>query len=218
MSKRWYDLAQPFYEGMPHAQTQLPPKISRIMEIGQHPINVTQFTFVTHIGTHVDAPLHFIPGGKSIDQLPFEAFIGEGVILDLPKPEFGLITADDLRTARPEVRPGDIVFIRTGWGVKYAAEDYYRHPYMLASAAEWLIERRVKMLGVDTITPDLAGLLRGPDFKYVVHPLLLGAGILIVEHLNLEAVAGKRGFIMAAPIVIKGADGAPARVAALVED
>lgn len=70
------------------------------------------------------------------------------------------------------------------------AENYYRHPCLAANAAEWLIERRVKMLGVDTITPDLAGLKRGPDFKYAVHPLLLGAEILIVEHLNLEAVAG----------------------------
>lgn len=214
MAWNWIDLSQPFYEGMPHAAAVADPTITTIRD---YP-HMTEYTFVSHLGTHVDAPLHFISGGATIDQLPLDHFAGGGVIVNISKTRNTAITAKDLSDAVPAIKPGDIVLIYTGWGEKFGTEEYYYYPYLDNDAARWLVEQKVKMVGVDTPSPDMPHRLRRPDFDFPIHHILLGNGVLVIEHLRLGAAAGHRAQVMALPMKIQGCDGAPARVVALLED
>jgi kynurenine formamidase len=177
--------------------------------------NMQQLHVLTHHGTHVDAPFHFVPDGATIDELELDTLGGVGVVLDVPRAELAAIGPADLARARPSIRAGDIVLVRTGWSIQYESADYTRGPFLTPAAATYLLQRRIKLLGVDLISPDEpphAG--RAADFDYPVHRLLLGAGVPIVENLNLEVVRGNRCDVLALPIQIEGGDGGPARVVA----
>jgi kynurenine formamidase len=186
-----------------------------IRDVRTDRFNLQQLHVLTHHGTHVDAPFHFLPDGATIDQLELDRLGGVGVVLDVPRAALAAIGAAELAEARPSIRAGDMVLVRTGWSAHYEAGAYMRGPFLTPAAASYLLQRRIKLLGVDLISPDEpphAG--RAADFDYPVHRLLLGAGVPIVENLNLESVRGRRCDVLALPIRIEGADGGPARVVA----
>jgi kynurenine formamidase len=124
------------------------------------------------------------------------------------------ITAADLEANSPLPEPGEIVFVHTGWGRHFQGDHalYHRHPYLSADAADWLVERRVKMLAMDIATPDLPEGSRPPGFDWPVHHTLLGNGVLVAEHLaNLDQVVGRRFRAYLLPLRIQGSDGSPVR-------
>jgi len=212
----WHDLSQPFHEGMPHAAVHPAPRFEPVSDVERDGIGVTEFTAVTHVGTHVDAPRHFVPGGATIDDLPLSRFAGEGVVVDVRCSEPREIGIDDVRDAPGEVRDGDVVVLHTGWCERYGDEDYDPHPWLSPELASWFVDRDAKLVGVDTITPDIPGARRPEGWmEYPVHRELLGDGVLIAEHLgNLAPVTGERLEIVGFPIPIRGGDGAQARFAA----
>jgi kynurenine formamidase len=218
MGSRWIDLSHDFYEGMPYNKLLDPPKIEPVYTLDTHLFQITSYTFLTHFSTHMDAPCHFIRGGKSIDQIPPEQSTGTAIVLDLPKPPYGEITLGDLEKAEPKVQPGDIVFLRTGWGAKFELEEYHDHPYLSGESAGWLVDRGAKIVGVDFITVDLPPQRRKKGFDCPAHRTLLGNDVLIIENLNLEEVAGRRLQVFCFPIKLRGCDGAPTRVMALLEE
>lgn len=224
MINQLIDLSQDYYEGMPPTKVRpgMTYKIKTLSEVDENQrakVNIQEFTIYSHQGTHVDAFKHLFRDGKTIDQIPLERFAGTGVVLDIPNKQAGqAIIEKDLDMAKPEVKAGDIVFIRTGWEAKWHSDDYVEHPYLSLDAAKWLIDKKVKMLGMDTLTPDVPHSLRTATFDYPIHRIILKHGIIIVENLgNLSAVAGKRVTISSFPLKIAGADGAPVRVTALIE-
>ena len=192
-----------------------------------------EFHLFAHAGTHVDAPRHIFANGATLDQIPLDRFYGEAVCLDLPRGELHEITADELSRAGEDVRPGDIVFIHTGWGryyVKERKDPYYlayRQPGLVIDAAEWLVERGVKAVGIDTfairhpkLSPALdlearkAGASRPVE---PVHDILLSNDIVIVEQLmNLDRIAGKRVQVSFFPLPFVGFDGSPVRAIAFL--
>ncbi len=214
MTSKWLDLSHDFFEGMPYNKLLGPPKIEPVYTLEDHLFQITRYTFLTHFGTHMDAPNHFIRGGKSVDQIPPDQTAGTAVVLDLPKPPCAEITVADLEKATPKVQRGDIVFLRTGWGAKFQDEDYHDHPYLSGESAKWLVDSGAKMVGVDFITVDLPPQLREKGFACPAHTTLLGNDVLILENVYLEEVAGKRLEVFCFPIKIRGADGAPTRVMA----
>lgn len=223
MAQRWVDLSQEYHEDMPPGKSR-PEHAFRIKTLREvdkdgRGVHSEQFTFLSHQGTHVDAPKHVLRDGASIDEIPLERFVGTAAVLDIPKEAFEPITAVDLENAKPEVKKGDIVVIRTGWGERmWHSDDYLNCPYVTLDAAEWLFEKGIKMLGVDTNTVDLPIPLRTEGFDFPIHKFLIGNDILIVENLgNLSAVSGKRVMIAAFPLKIMGADGSPTRVVAFVD-
>jgi arylformamidase len=177
----------------------------------------TDCSMANHTGTHLDAPVHFFPSGKALDDYPLDTFFGPAVLLRVSKGPFGVVTADDLINAGEDVRPGDIVLIRTGWGAKYGEPDYHTHPSFTEDAAQWLVEQGAKIVGFDQITPEIAWSVRPPGYRYPVHRTLLRNEIFIIEHINLERLGETRATVAAFPISIKGANGAQARVVAMVE-
>lgn len=179
----------------------------------EHKRSVMKIVTSTHTGTHVDVPFHFFEDGKTIDDYTVESFMGPGYLLDLSHiGRLGQITAEVLEGAA-DVRPGDILLLRTDWSEHWGEDDYFTdHPYLTPSAAEWLIARQIKGIGVEAGTiEDVRSLVAGQPAP--VHRLVLGAGIFIIEGLtNLKQVREGRIEVFALPLKLAGADGAPARV------
>ena len=211
----WVDLSHQVHASTPHIALFEPPRVTRIRSIPDDPMNVTALHMVCHTGTHLDAPCHFVAGGRSIDQLPLDRLVGPGVVLPVPAGPYEVIEAEALSAARPEVRAGDIVLLDTGWARHAGTERYDRHPSLSVGAAHWLVERHVKLVGVDFATPDLPVALRPQGFNWPVHHILLANEVLIGEHLtNVESLSGRRVEVMFLALNVRDADGAPARVVA----
>jgi arylformamidase len=174
----------------------------------------TVASFVVHVGTHVDAPRHLAGRGVDAAGLALEALIGPAVAWEIACAEPREIGSDELRAARPEARPGDQVYIWTGWDRHWGdVERYALHPHLSDDSAAWLAGLEVALVGIDTPTPDLAVGVRPAGFGFPVHAALLGADIPIVENVAaLRAVAGRRFTGHVCPVPLVGADGAPARV------
>lgn len=220
----WVDLSQPLFAEMPSGPARGVPRFSsdtlwRHDADASCEIRITRVAMSAHTGTHVDAARHFYRHGRSIDEYPVHAFVGRGVVLDVPRDGVTAVTADDLAQAEPRIEEGDIVFLRFGYGERFAAEAYHAHPHLRADAAEYLVARAARLVGVDTLTPELPHGYRDDDFDFPVHRCLLYADIPIVENLGpgLKEVVGQRLTLGAVPLRIVGADGAPATAFALVE-
>jgi len=219
------DLSHPFDPALHAAKAgeakaaQVDLEIRRMRTVEEHGVNTLQITFGNHIGTHLDAPLHLIGGGRSVDELPLELFYGTTVVLDIQKGPNGAVSRGDLEAAQPAIRENDIVLVCTGWGDKLAAPNYAsHHPYLTIDGAQWLAERRVRMVGMDVQSVDLPHSLRTAGFRYTSLRVLLEHGIPAIHNLTrLEAVAGRRVTLSCFPINFRGADGSPARVVAHVE-
>jgi kynurenine formamidase len=185
------------------------------MNLEEHPFAMSEMTLSSHVGTHLDAPNHFIAGGEAIDEVALERVIGPGVVLEVAGEANAPIEAEHLAAGGPEPRRGDIVLLRTGWEERGETPAYFEHPYLAESAVGWLLERKIGMLGMDLITPEMPEVIRDGDFTWPVHNALMAAGVLVLENAcNLAGLARRRVEVMAAPIPVVGADGAPVRLLA----
>jgi kynurenine formamidase len=185
------------------------------MSMPDDPLNVTELQMVCHFGTHVDAPRHFIPDGPAFDEIPIDRLCGSGVVWRLRCEPYGVIEPELFARATPAAQPDDIVLLDTGWAERIGTPLYDQHPSLGVAAAEWLVARGVKLIGVDFATPDLAVNRRRKGFDWPIHHILLRHGVLIAEHLtNLRALSGQRVEALFLGLNIAGADGAPCRVVA----
>jgi kynurenine formamidase len=192
--------------------------------------NITQMKIFTHSGTHIDVPFHMIENGKKLDEIPLENFFGNAIVLNTPKDELGEITAKDLEEAleksKLEIYPGEMVLINTNWGKYYIEEtkdSLYlaeKHPGLLIDAAEWLVKKKIKLVGIDVFSirhPKLAPKITGIKPERV-HTILLSNDILIVEQLvNLDKIANKKVKACFIPLPLKNMDGSPVRALAFLE-
>jgi len=198
-------------------------KFERITYHAKHGVMTHKFITTFHTSTHVNAPIHLIPRAPAVGDIPLETFFGTGVVLSIPKGKWELIEPKDLEKATPKIQKDDIVLIDTGWHRKYSdSQEYFGHaPGLSKNAAEWLVKKGVKIVGVDSATIDhpLATSLgphrNGPQIKYLLseykqatgreaiedfpewnpaHKTLLAAGIPTIENVggDLDDVAGKR--------------------------
>jgi len=160
-------------------------------------------TLGTHNGTHIDAPAHMIAGGKSLSDFPVDTLIGSAVVVDVVD---GYDRAD-----LDKVSAGDVVLFMTGKSANYQASDYYTdYPAVPVELAQRLVDKQVKMVGVDTGSVD--------HDVFAAHKLLLGNDILIIENLiSLDQIAGKSCTIFALPLNLE-VEGSPARVVAELSD
>jgi kynurenine formamidase len=216
LSHRWgmYTPIFPGYEEI---------KLERITHHAKQGVMTHRITTIFHTSTHVNAPIHLIPQSAAVGDLALDRFFGAGVVVSIKKKKWELIEPADLERATPKIQPDDIVLINTGWHHRYAdSKEYFGYaPGLSKAAAEWLVKKRVKLVGVDTACVDhpLATSLgphrNGPQIKYLIpeykqatkrdaikdfpewNPAslaLLGAGIPTVENVggDLDEVTGKR--------------------------
>jgi kynurenine formamidase len=177
------------------------------------------FKMFAHYATHVDAPNHFIRGGKAIHEAPLNHLIGPAALVELDDhgPE-AAITGDTLEDLGRHVRQGDIAILRTGWSDAWWGNDRFwkEGPYLTLSGAEWLVERGVRAVVYDfseEFVVRQAG-FQGKDC--IVHHRILGKEIYNIEYVHcLGRIQAPRLGIIAMPIKLVGSDGAPARVVAI---
>ncbi len=172
---------------------------------------VTEVRFVTSIGTYLDAPYHFDPGGADISRLDLAQLVLPGLLLDLrrqaaPDAPLPAEAADGLEVA------GKALLLYTGWSDRWGDETYYHGPFVSRAMAERLRALRPALVGIDTLIVDSA-----QDPTRPAHTLLLRAGILIVENLTeLGQLAGASFTFVAAPVKVKGAAAFPVRAFAML--
>src|SRR5919197_3516683 len=210
------DLSQPIWAGMPRIRVLPEVELQPVRRISEgHPLNISELKLATHARTLVDTPWHFVPDRRTIDQIPLDHLCGPAVVVPIDRQAREPIPSADLEASPEPIRPGDIVVLATGWGAKFESAEYEDHPYVSEEAAQWLVERRVKMLGLDLITVDLPQAMRPSPFGYPVHHTLLENDVLIIENMaNLGDLRGRRVTLYAFPLAVRGADGAQARVVA----
>jgi len=211
----WSDISHVVTEELSRSPVLPRPRISKIMRLPEGIANITELQMVCHHGTHVDAPRHFLNDGPSFEDIPVERLCGQGVVWKMDKAPLDRIEPEDFEKATPAMRPGDIVLVNTGWWRKINTDLYEEHPCLSSAAAQWLVEKRAKMVAVDFSTPDLTSHLRPKNFTFPVHHILLSHGVLVAEHMtNLDILSGKRVEVVFGALNIIDSDGGPARVLA----
>lgn len=216
--KKVFDLTQPLYHNCPCWPDLRPPTVEKMLFIPAADANVEMLRINTHTATHIDAPYHKLSDGKTIDQLPVDTWIGEGIVADVSNVgDKELITADMLKKAASHISENDIVMLYTGWGRHRGFNRKYLKdfPGVSEDGAQWLVDRRPKLIGTDALSIDLYDLPQ--DIGPIAHYVILGAGVPIIEELYLEKIAktgNKRWMFFCLPILLKGAGGGLARVIA----
>ncbi|MGV2080219.1 MULTISPECIES: cyclase family protein [unclassified Rhizobium] len=214
------DLTRPLQDGMPTYPTHPKYFQMRWCSMGD-PAEMNQIVLGEHTGTHLDAPSHFVregdPARKNIDEIALDQLVGRAVKLTFgPFPAENVqVTADEIRAWEASnfaIEERDIVLFDFQWGHKWAAGEagfdfLDRWPGLSRSAAEYLAQKNVKVVGTDCISLDPGD--GGDDLA--AHLTLLPKGILILENVcNLHAIQ-KETFFMALPLKIAGGTGAPVR-------
>ncbi|MHB8587939.1 MAG: cyclase family protein [Candidatus Dormibacteraceae bacterium] len=191
-----------------------------------------------HAGTHVDAPCMYFPERETIDQIPISRLYGPGVVVDVKKEQWGVITADDLAAA--DVRAGDIVVLYTGWSQYFGRnEETYmlKQPGMDRSAIDWLVAKKVNFVCADLpsaehifmrlarwkqIRPDIFGDIEADPERFPPsygHKTFFVNDILMCDHIggDVATLAGRRCMIGIMCAKYGGVEAAPARVFAVVD-
>ena len=185
--------------------------------IAKNGYNTTNLILYSHAGTHMDAPLHFITGGRTIDDVELSKTVGPAQVLDLTHKEpYSLITVEDLESYADRIIPQSRLLIRTDWDQHADADDYRTHfPRISLELSQWLVESGIWLLGVQT--PSVAS-VRPEDRQELtdVHQTLLDAEVVIVEGLaNLNLLQQPEVFFVALPLKLEGIDGSPVRPIAI---
>ena len=175
------------------------------MDQGAH-VNVTHMSSSVHLGTHVDAPHHFLNDGRTIESLPLDVLTGPCYVTQLPD-GIDAITAEVLDRTEITADMKRILFGTSNSHFWAKGETKFHEEFVAITedGAEWLVERGVQLVGVDYLSVAPFG-----DSE-PTHKVLLKAGVVVVEGLNLSMVM--RGFyeLYCLPLKIAGSDGAPAR-------
>jgi kynurenine formamidase len=177
--------------------------------------NATTLTLYSHCGTHMDAPAHFLPEGRTIDQQDLKVTMGPALVVNLaPALPRQVLRVDDLSFAADQIRPGVRLLLRTDWHKRYPAPEYRDEmPCISVELAEWLVERRIALLGVEP--PSVADVHNMQDLTDV-HHTLLGGGVVIVEGLaHLDQISRPRVHFIALPLKVVAGDGSPVRALAI---
>jgi len=214
------DLSQPLESDMPVYPGSDPVRIEQDDTIASGGSRVSSLDVETHVGTHVDAPSHMLPDGRTITDFHCSDFVFDAQVVDCtglpPRTAIGVDAMPDADAA-----DADLLVLRTGWERHWGTERYRDHPYLAADAAAWCAERGFSV-GLDTFSPDPTPSAdpdregAGEPTDQPAHDELLGADCRIVENLRgLDAVP-ETFRLEAYPLRLSGADGSPVRAVACV--
>ena len=205
MPSPWIDVSVTLKTGMVTWPGDPPARISQPISLERgDPCTVSLLEIGAHSGTHMDAPAHFVAGGAGIDSMPLDAAIGPARVVLIGDHES--ITLDELEPHR--IQPGERILFKThnsdrSWETDAFAKEFV---YLSAPAARHLVERRVRLVGIDYLS---VGGFHADGVE--THQALLQAGIWIIEGLYLGQVRPGRVELICLPLKIAGGDGAPAR-------
>ncbi len=185
---------------------------------------MSRLEIVTHIGTHIDAPIHFVEGGWTIDRVPLERIVKPGRIIPLTDtPASGMVTAEAILATGVEFDDTVIPVLHTGWTDRAWGTDKYWAEMigMDISVSQLMVERGVSAVAIDFFpeAPFWHGENRPEGTPGPNHVTLLGNESIIIQMLtNVSAIGSGEFTLVAVPLRLEGLDGSPARVFAMVED
>lgn len=206
---RIVDLTIPIADGMDAFPGEPSARFSPFSTLEQTGIEMWNVQIFSQLGTHVDAPSHFIPDGPTNERLPLDSMIGRVAVVDVPAAPGAPITAADLADHVGRIRASGRVILRSGWDRHRGTPAYWQgFPELTPEAARLLAAIGVRFLGIDTPTPSLADL-------HEVHKILLESGCVLAECLVNTAELSDESFLICLPLPLVGLDGAPARIVAL---
>jgi arylformamidase len=201
----WIDVTVPIRDGMVSWPGDPAVRVSRVLELRKgHAATVSRLDLGAHTGTHVDAPLHFIDGAPGVHELPLGSLLGGVRVVGVPR--VGVISTEDVEAAAP--RQNERLLFRTDNSARCWRDDAFvpDYTYLSLGGARALAAHEVKTVGIDYLS------IGGGDDGAAIHRALLGAGICIIEGLDLSAVAPGNYEMICMPLRIADCDGAPARV------
>lgn len=202
----WIDVSVRIRDGMVHWPGNPPVRLERVKDIARGgSSNVSALSLGVHTGTHVDAPVHFDPSGGGVDTLPLDALCGPARVIEIRDPVH--VTVAELEAA--DVKAGERILCKTrnspaAWARGEFVDDAV---HLSVEAAEWLVARKVKTVGIDYLS---VGGHRAKNGA-AVHHALIGAGIVIIEGLDLTSAPAGSCELFCLPLNLEGSDGAPAR-------
>ncbi len=205
MPNPWIDVTRPIHAGMPCWPGDPEPVVERFANIGPDSFcNTSKLSMSVHTGTHMDAPLHFIDGAEPMDAMPLDAVIGEARVVQINDPV----------AVRPAELPADLaagerILFKTRNSTELWTKSGFQQDFVYIShdAAKVLAETRVRTVGVDYLS--IGGF--HADMQET-HLAILGAGIWVIEGLDLSQAAPGSYEMVCLPLRLQGAEGAPARV------
>jgi arylformamidase len=201
ISRKWVDVSVPIYTGMVHFPDDPSITIDRISNVEKGDLcTLSRLDMGSHTGTHIDAPIHFLPGGTGADEVPLEHLVGPARVIEIKDPK--AVRAEELRAHNLGAR--ERLLFKTSnsercWKTSEFVPDFVS---IAEDAATYLASLNTLSVAIDYLS---AG---SPE----THRTLLGAGVVIVEGLNLTGISQGRYELLCLPLKIVGGDGAPARV------
>jgi len=235
--QEWIDLTHALSEQSVFWPTAEPFKLVTDAEgftDGGYYYSAYSFSAAEHGGTHIDAPIHFAAGRRTVDQIPLSQLIGNAVVIDVSakarKDADYLVVKDDFAAwerARGEIPKQAIVLLHTGYGQFWPDAERYlgtaqrgeegvaklHFPGLHPDAALWLVnQRHIKAVGIDTASIDY-----GMSRDFASHVALMGANVPAFENVaNLHKLPARGVFVVALPTKIEGGSGGPLRIVARV--
>lgn len=209
---RIIDISLAIEPGMPVWPDDPPVEIESAGAVAAgDPANVSALRLGTHTGTHVDPPAHFFDGGPTVDQLDLDVLVGPATVLDLSG-SAGPIGPEELGGAGLAAT-AERVLLRTANSDVWRRRPVRmpdRYVTLSPAGARWLVDRGVRLVGADFLSVEAP-----VDGRYPVHELLLGAGVVLVEGLDLSGAPAGDYLLACLPLRVAGGDGAPARAVLL---
>jgi kynurenine formamidase len=202
----YIDLSQTVFNNMPVYPSDTPVSLLQENYLEKDYHNNFRLQTGMHAGTHIDTPMHLTESTALIDSYPIDRFTGKGCLLDVRNQKY----ISYQNSFSDSIKNNDIVLLFTGHSEFFGMPPYYQdNPVIDQNFAEFLIDKRVKIIGMDAPSPD--------RFPFDIHKLLFKHGILIIENLtNLKMLLGCNSFeIFAFPLKMQ-ADSSPVRVVARV--
>lgn len=207
------DLTHEIKESMPcfgakwHCKANI-EQMGKIIEVGR---NTKKLSFGSHCGTHIDSPNHFIENGKTIDKIALETLVGDVQIFDFS----GLRENEtvDAVSLEGKIRYKKVIFY-FNWAKHFKDERFYKnYPFFSDDAARYLINQGVKLIGMDTPSPDDSRIKPGSSEDSKIHKMFLENEVILMEYLNIPRLKSFNGWkLIAMPLKIKDCDGSPARI------
>ncbi len=205
MSK-YIDISVPVSPDLPRWPGSPAIEFQRSLDLERGDIaNDTTIRLSVHTGTHVDAPLHFVKEGSSVEQMPLDILMGTAFVADVSEVE--VITPDTLKalalpkgTQRLLLRTRNSQMWQTG-----SSEFNPDFVAITADAAKWIVDRGIRLVGIDYLS--IQRFYDGPE----THLILLRSEVVIIEGLNLSEVSGGEYELICLPVKLAGVEGAPAR-------
>jgi len=209
------DLTLTISKSIPNFPGSPKPQFISWSNLKEDGYNLELLFLSSHIGTHLDAPFHFVKNGIKIDQIPLSRLMGKAVLIKLKKSKNSPITKSEI--LQFEKKNGTMpdkssVFFFMDWQKNLKKDNYFtENPGLALSAATYLAQKKINLVGIDSPSIDL-----GRDESFSVHNVLSKNNILIVENLaNLDKIKSKEFNFTILPLKLKDATGSPVRAVAL---